>query len=138
MPTKEQIDSTREIFVDCTGRERVFKFHLMPRSPDKCVEISAREINIEDQRYSFLARDVTIDDCMERLRTKIRKSLATRHIVWMGEERGMMMTHDKLCGEVLDHGVVVDGYILPWDTLRTLFAEREGENFEITFSPITK
>lgn len=123
----------REEVEDYAGRERVFEI--------TCYEgglgftVRATEEGRGGTGYEFAAYSETSPySALGRVRDKMRRGLATRHIT--GPPGDYQMTHDQLRGRISsdrDTGVflVVDGIPLTMEDLAKILSTHEGWAFDL-------
>ena len=123
----------REEVEDCAGRQRSFVIdcHEVPLG---CT-VRASEEGTDGMGYEFAAYSETSPySALGRVRQKIARGLATRHITTgHGEHR---MLHDELKGRITSDGeggvlFVVDGIPLGIEDIESFFMPREGWEFEV-------
>lgn len=97
--------------------------------------VSAEEEGMESMGYRFEAYSETSPyDALGRLRLKMRRGVATRHL--SGRSDGPQMLHDTLRGWITSDGsggavMVVDGNPLSLDEFSSILACHEGWGFEM-------
>ena len=115
----------REEYVDCTGRTRVFELYVDRVLTPGCYLLAAREITEEKYCYEFsVFAEADPFSGFGRLRGKIRRGLSRKYLV--GNGNNVSMSHDELAGSISYRGLVVDGQLVPWDTLQKLLLTHEG------------
>jgi hypothetical protein len=125
-PMKEEVE-------DFSGRMRAFTIacHEVPLG----FTVRAEEDGTEGNGYQFAVySETTPYQALGRLRQKMRKALATRHLSGAGGSPQML--HDTLRGRITSDGdggvlLVVDGTPLDIDDLATLLLSHEGWEFEL-------
>jgi len=119
----------REIFLDCTGRERAFEITQGPQTDG--VVVRAREIDPPTfPGYAFSAWSATLGDAMGRLRERIRSGLSRRYLV-EHPSHGLQLLASTMEGEIWSEGLVIDGRMVEYPDLRRLLAAREGDTVTI-------
>ena len=97
--------------------------------------VRADEDGREGNGYQFTAySETTPYSALGRLRQKIHRALATRHIT--ASSGSYQMLHDKLRGRITSNGeggvvLIVDGIPLGMDALASILATYEGWEFEL-------
>ena len=123
----------REEVEDYAGRVRAFVITCHENGLGFTVR--AEEGRARGTGYEFAAYSETSPyAALGRLRQKIYRGLATRHIT--GSRGGYNMTHDRLSGRITSDGedgliLVVDGIPLRIDDLASILASHEGWDFKI-------
>ena len=123
----------REEVEDFAGKKRTFEITCYER--DLGYTVRAIEEPPEKIGYEFAAYSETSPyDALGRLRRKMYRGVATRHIT--GSSGSYHMTHEKLSGRITcdpDAGmlVVVDGVPLNMDDLARILETHEGFGIEI-------
>jgi hypothetical protein len=124
----------REEVEDYAGRQRVFL--ITCHEGGLGFTVRATEQGREGTGYEFAAYSETSPySALGRVRDKMRRGLATRHIV--GSPGDYQMTHDQLRGRISSDRetgvfVVVDGIPLTMEDLAHILSTHEGWSFELT------
>jgi len=124
-----------ETFIDCTGATRTFRIFQFPtdgRPVESGYVITAEEITGDASGYEFNAWSPCLGDCLGKLRRKIRRGLASRHVVVRNGELSMLQ--DKISGIISSGGMVIDGSFYDWDSLIKLFSVYEGSQADLVFT----
>lgn len=122
----------REEVEDYAGRQRVFAITCHEGALGFTVR--ATEEGWSGTGYEFAAYSETSPySALGRVREKIHRGLATRHIA--GSVGGYRMTHDRLSGRISSEGetgvfLVVDGILLTMRDLAAILSTHEGWGFE--------
>ena len=96
--------------------------------------VRTRERDVEEG-YEFAAYSETSPySALGRVREKMRRALATRHIT--GAPGNVRMLHDRIAGRITSDGaggvlLVVDGVPLSLSDLESILASHEGWAFEL-------
>ena len=128
-PIEEEVE-------DAAGISRAFVITCH----ESALGFSVRAVEKETQGfgYEFAAYSETSPyNALGRLRQKIYRGLATRHVT--KSPHGYRMLHDKLRGRIASNGnggvmVVVDGIPLSIDDLASILISHEGWSFDMTIS----
>lgn len=128
-------------FIDCTGKQRRFKFETLESGP--LMRLEAREIR-NDKQPGYYFREIGMVDHYALLRgslnLKIKEGLSKRYIVprkegvgrWemLTEELTGYMDFDEESEEIC---FVVDSYKVTWDEFKDLIRAYEGFLFHLKF-----
>lgn len=123
----------REEVADFAGHKRVFA--ITCHEGGLGFTVRAKEEGCGDAGYEFAAYSETSPySALGRVRDKMRRGLATRHIT--GSSGDYQMTHDQLRGRISsgrETGVflVVDGIPLTLEDLAEILSTHEGWCFEL-------
>lgn len=123
----------RDEVEDFSGRRRCFEITCHPTPVG--FSLRAEEIGANGAGYEFRAySETTPSAALGRLREKMHRELATRHLA--GSPGDYHMTHDKLKGRIAwdsENGLalVVDGITLSLEEFASLLESHEGWNFEL-------
>jgi hypothetical protein len=123
----------REEVEDFAGRKRVFV--VTCHEGGLGFTVRASEEGPEGTGYEFGAYSETSPySALGRVRDKMRRGLATRHIT--GSPGDYQMTHDQLRGRISSDRetgpfVVVDGVRLTMEDLAQILSTHEGWGFEL-------
>ena len=118
---------------DYAGRPR--RFVITCHDVGLGFTVRADEEGREGNGYQFAAySETTPYSALGRLRQKIHRALATRHIT--ASSGSYQMLHDKLRGRITSDGeggvvLIVDGIPLGMDALASILATYEGWEFEL-------
>lgn len=123
----------RDEVVDFAGKPRTFVIscHSTPLG----FTIRAVEEAADGDGYEFAAySETTPYSALGRVRDKIRRGLATRHLA--GSPGHYQMTHDTIRGRITTDSehqlvLVVDGQPLDMDDVAAILNSHEGWNFEL-------
>lgn len=127
---KEHFPS-RETFVDCTGKSRVFELRVDETATPGYL-LAAYELTEESQGYEFAVfAEADPFGGFGRLREKVCRGLARRYLIGPPDE--LHMSHDELAGHVRHEGIVVDGQLMNWEHLIDLIRNQEGAQFHFRF-----
>lgn len=137
MKVREDFLPRAETFIDCAGCERTFvisEFQLSPSPEGRSTRdtgylLDAHEVTDRDG-YRFSAWSPCFGDCVEKLRNKIRVSLATRYIV-PSETGALRRTHDKIAGRIAPEGMVIDGVMYDWERITGMLRLLDRNEFEL-------
>ncbi|MFA5718897.1 MAG: hypothetical protein WC952_14390 [Desulfobulbaceae bacterium] len=123
-----------ETFIDCCGTPRTFLLFESPgigkNNADDGYVVTAREVAESESGYEFSAWSPCLGDCLGKLRGKIRRGIATRHLVRNSHGR-LDMIQNRISGLISVGGMIVDGVFYRWETLVDIFASCEGLKMEI-------
>ena len=123
----------REEAEDYAGRQRVFV--ITCHEGGLGFTVRATEEGREGTGYEFAAYSETSPySALGRVRDKMRRGLATRHIT--GSPGDYQMTHDQLRGRISSDRetgvfVVVDGVALTMEDLAQILSTHEGWAFDL-------
>ena len=123
----------REEVEDYAGRTR--RFVITCDDVGLGFTVRATEEGCQGIGYEFAAySETTPYNALFRLRQKIYRGLATRHIT--GSADHYRMLHDRLTGRITSDGhggvvVIIDGIALGMADLASLLASHEGWNFDL-------
>ena len=118
-----------ESFIDHSGQTRRFQISLQ-NLPAQEFLVKALEI-AESEGYTFeVFAAHSIGSALGKLRQKIRKGLATRHL-YIGTDGKLDLTHNEIGGVISSQGVVVDGIFLEYEELERILSTHEGFNISI-------
>ena len=123
----------REEVEDYAGKARAFV--ITCHEGGLGFTVRAKEEGDQESGYEFAAYSETSPySALGRLRHKMRRALATRHIT--GSPGGYRMLHDRLSGRITSDGsggvmLVVDGAPLGIDDLASILGSHEGWAFEL-------
>lgn len=118
---------------DYTGRCR--RFVVTCHDVGLGFTVRAHEEGREGNGYQFAAySETTPYSALGRLRQKIHRALATRHIT--ASSGSYQMLHDRLRGRITSDGkggvvLIVDGIPLSMDALTSILLTYEGWDFEL-------
>jgi hypothetical protein len=119
----------REEYVDCAGQKRVFELCVDPIAGPGYL-LAAREITDDEFGYEFAVFSETDPfGGFVRLRDRIRRGLAQRYFI--GSPEKLDMSHDELAGWISHKGLVVDGQLLRWASLKQLLQIYEGSQIQL-------
>jgi len=122
---------TREEFIDCTGRTRVFELRVN-RTASPGYLLAAYELTEESSGYEFAVfAEADPFGGFGRLRDKIRRGLARKYLV--GPPEQLHMSYDEIAGHVTHEGIIVDGELMQWNLLTDLIRHQEGAQFHFRF-----
>lgn len=125
-PIEEEVE-------DYSGKQRAFviRCHEGPLG----YTVRASEAGKDGLGYEFSAYSETSPySALGRVRDKMRRGLATRHVTASPGERHML--HDTLRGRIASDGqgqplLIIDGIPLAIEDIESLFNSREGWDFEL-------
>lgn len=125
-PIREQVE-------DCAGRMRSFVINC--HEGGLGFTVRAEEEGRRGTGYEFAAYSETSPySALGRVRQKMHRSLATRHIT--GSPGDYRMLHDRLSGRITSDGkgrvlLIVDGVALELGDLASILESHEGWSFEL-------
>jgi len=136
MPSSHDVDGVfplRDEIEDFAGKQR--RFLITCYSTPVGYTVRAEEEGTDGCGYEFRSySETTPSAALGRVREKMRRALATRHIT--AGPGGYEMTHDMVRGRITwdseqDVGLVVDGILLNLEQFGSILGSHEGWGFEL-------
>ncbi len=116
-----------ETFTDCRGTER--EFVIDASRVGSRYFVKARERNDRPNGYEFAASSTDPYAALGQLRSKIRKGLSSRYLIFELGKRSL--SHDEVKGHVGFGGVVVDGEFMSFKEFIEMLQTYEGWQFSL-------